>query len=85
MKEYIEERCVEIANYIVNTRCTVRAAANHFRLSKSTIHKDVTARLQQINADLYYKCGDVLSYNKSMRHIRGGQATADRYKRMNHR
>lgn len=85
MKDYIEERCVNIAKYIIDTQCTVRAAAKYFRLSKSTVHKDITERLKQVNCNLYYKCGDVLSYNKSMRHIRGGQATADKYKRMNQR
>ena len=63
MKDYIEERAVEIANYIIDCNATVRQTAKKFGISKSTVHKDVTERLQ----------------NKSERHIRGGQATREKY------
>lgn len=85
LKEYIEERAIEIANYIIETNATVRQTAKKFRVSKSTVHKDVTERLVQINADLAAKARKVLDVNKQERHIRGGMATKEKYLHMEHR
>ena len=79
MREYIEERAVEIANYIIDTKATVRQAAKKFGISKSTEHKDVTERLLQINPSLAHETRKVLDTNKSERHIRGGLATREKY------
>lgn len=79
MKEYIEERAVEIANYIIENNATVRQTAKKFGVSKSTVHKDVTERLMQINKPLAQKARRVLDVNKSERHIRGGLATREKY------
>lgn len=79
MKEYIEERAVEIATYIIEHQATVRQTAKEFGVSKSTIHKDVTERLQQINPILARQARKVLDTNKSERHIRGGMATREKY------
>lgn len=79
MKEYIEERAMEIANYIIDTNATVRQTAKQFGISKSTVHKDVTERLVQINPFLANEARKVLDVNKSERHIRGGLATREKY------
>lgn len=79
MKGYIEERAVEIANYIVEQNATVRRTAKQFGISKSTVHKDVTERLVQINPALAGQARTVLDLNKSERHIRGGMATKEKY------
>lgn len=79
MKDYIEERAVEIANYILENNATVRKTAKQFGVSKSTVHKDVTERLQQINPSLAAAARKVLDMNKSERHIRGGLATREKY------
>lgn len=79
MKDYIEERAVEIANYIIETKATVRQAAKRFGVSKSTVHKDITERLPQINHALALCAREVLDVNKSERHIRGGMATREKY------
>ena len=79
MREYIEERAVEIANYIIENNATVRQTAKQFRISKSTVHKDVTERLLQINPSLAHETRKVLDTNKSERHIRGGLATREKY------
>ncbi|MEF9945272.1 MAG: sporulation transcriptional regulator SpoIIID [Lachnospiraceae bacterium] len=79
MKDYIEERAVEIAYYIIENQATVRQSAKQFGVSKSTIHKDVTERLLQINPALAYEARKVLDLNKSERHIRGGLATKEKY------
>ena len=76
MKDYIEERAVEIAVYIIENNATVRQTAKQFRISKSTVHKDVTDRLLQINPSLAREARKVLDTNKSERHIRGGMATS---------
>lgn len=76
---YIEERVVDIANYIVKSRSTVRQAAKQFGVSKSTVHKDVTERLLKINPSLASETRKVLDINKSERHIRGGLATREKY------
>ncbi len=79
MKEYIEERAINIANYIIENNATVRQTAKEFGISKSTVHKDVTDRLIQINPSLAAEARKVLDVNKSERHIRGGLATREKY------
>ncbi|HHW00858.1 MAG TPA: sporulation transcriptional regulator SpoIIID [Clostridiaceae bacterium] len=79
MKEYIEERAIELAHYIIEKKTTVRAAAKKFGISKSTVHKDVTERLMKIKPDLADEVRAVLEENKAERHIRGGEATKLRY------
>ncbi len=79
MWEYIEERVLKCAEYIVETGCTVRACSAHFSISKSTVHKDVTERLRLLDADLFEQVRRVLNLNLSERHIRGGLATRDKY------
>ena len=79
MKDYIEERAVEIATYIIEHNATVRQTAKEFGVSKSTVHKDVTDRLLQINPLLAQSARKVLDVNKSERHIRGGLATREKY------
>lgn len=82
MKSYIEERAVEIAQFIIENNATVRQTAKKFGISKSTVHKDVTERLQVINPSLAGKTRVVLDLNKSERHIRGGMATREKYLHM---
>ena len=79
MKTYIEERAMEIARYIIDNNTTVRQAAKHFGISKSTVHKDVTERLVQVNPSLAAEARKVLDVNKSELHIRGGLATREKY------
>ncbi len=79
MKSYIEERAVEIAKYIIDNNATVRQTAKQFGISKSTVHKDVTERLSQVNPTLAREARKVLDVNKPERHIRGGLATREKY------
>ncbi len=79
MKDYIEERAIHIANYIIENNATVRQTAKEFGISKSTVHKDVTERLRQLNPSLAAEARKVLDVNKSERHIRGGMATREKY------
>ena len=79
MKDYIEERAVEIAYYIIEHKATVRQTAKIFGVSKSTVHKDVTERLLEINPALAGEARKVLNVNKQERHIRGGFATREKY------
>ena len=79
MKDYIEERAVSIANYIIDNNATVRQTAKKFGISKSTVHKDVAERLLHINPSLARQARVVLDINKSERHIRGGTATKEKY------
>ncbi|HOA32305.1 MAG TPA: sporulation transcriptional regulator SpoIIID, partial [Clostridia bacterium] len=79
MKDYIEERVYEIAEYILSTKCTVRAAARKFDVSKSTVHKDCVQRLPELNPALADEVRKVLDINKAERHIRGGLATKKKY------
>ena len=81
MKDYIEERAIDIANYIIENNTTVRQTAKQFGISKSTVHKDVTERLEQINPTLAGEARKVLEINKSESHIRGGLATKYKYMR----
>ena len=82
VKDYIEERAVEIADYIIETKATVRQTAKKFGISKSTVHKDCTDRLLQINPSMARAVRSVLDINKQERHIRGGLATKEKYLHM---
>lgn len=77
--DLISERARGEAEYIIDTDCTLRAAAPHFAASKSTVHKDVTERLKEIDPLLYRQVSAVLAKNKSERHLRGGAATKAKY------
>ena len=79
MKEQPEARAVILGEYIVRQKATVRAAAEWFGVSKSTVHKDVSERLEQIQPDLYTQVKEILEQNKLERHIRGGLATKRKY------
>ncbi len=81
MKDYIEERAVEIASYIIKHNATVRQTAKNFGISKSTVHKDISERILKINPSLAHEVRKVLDVNKSERHIRGGMATREKYLR----
>ena len=76
----IDRRVVEIAEYIVEKRETVRGAARHFGCSKSTVHKYMTDRLETLDAGLYTQVRQILDLNKAERHLRGGLATKNKYK-----
>ncbi len=80
MKDYIEERAIEIAEYIINEKATVRQTAKVFGVSKSTVHKDVTERLPRINPLIANQVKNILDRNKAERHIRGGKATKMKYR-----
>lgn len=80
MRCYIEERTIELANYIIENKCTVREAAKKFGISKSTVHKDMTERLAKINQSLAGQVHEILMENKQERHIRGGYATREKYR-----
>ena len=84
LKDYIEQRAVEIANYIIENKATVRQAARRFGISKSTVHKDVSERLYIINRALAKEARAVLDVNKAERHIRGGLATKEKYLHEHH-
>ena len=75
----IEERCVELAHYIIESKDTVRGAAKKFGISKSTVHKDVSERLKKVNPSLAKQVRKILDENKAERHIRGGMATKLKY------
>lgn len=79
LKRYIEERAIDIAEYIIENNATVRQTAKKFGISKSTVHKDVSERLKNINGQLYGEVRKVLDVNKQERHIRGGMATKEKY------
>ena len=80
MPDTIDERACQLAVYMVENGATVRAAANHFGVSKSTVHKDLQQRLPKCSQELYQQVLQVLAVNKSERHIRGGMATRRKYK-----
>lgn len=80
MREYIELRVLKTAEYIVEKKATVRQAAKHFGVSKSTVHKDVDERLAELDASLLHDARKVLDKNKAERHLRGGKATREKYK-----
>ncbi len=79
MKDYISNRAVLLAEYIIEQKATVRQTAKKFNISKSTVHKDVTERLRYLSAALYGEVKAVLENNKEERHIRGGLATREKY------
>lgn len=80
MTQELEKRACEVAVYMIETGATVRAAARHFGISKSTVHKDLSCRLKQYNQTLYLQVRQVLDRNRQERHIRGGMATRRKYK-----
>ena len=80
MSDTIEDRACQLAVYMIETGATVRSAARHFGISKSTVHKDISQRLSQYNRTLYQQVRQVLDVNKQQRHIRGGMATRRKYK-----
>ena len=80
MKDYISERVITLANYIIDNKSTVRATAKKFGISKSTVHKDISERLRRINPALAGQVREILDENKAERHIRGGIATRNKYK-----
>ena len=81
MADTIEDRACELAVYMIENGATVRAAAQHFGISKSTVHKDLSQRLPYCNKSLYKQVRRILDENKAQRHIRGGMATKAKYKR----
>lgn len=78
----IEERVVSVAKHVSETGATVRAAASHFGISKSTVHKDLTDRLKQLDPLLFAEVSRVLAVNRAERHIRGGNATKLKYEKL---
>ncbi|MGI5935289.1 MAG: sporulation transcriptional regulator SpoIIID [Oscillospiraceae bacterium] len=80
MRPNIEERACELAEYIIENKATVRAAAKQFGISKSTVHKDISERLEHINRSLHLQVKEILEKNKAERHIRGGIATRKKYR-----
>lgn len=83
MKGVVEERAVELGEYIIENKTTVRGAAKKFGVSKSTVHKDVSQRLKYVDPQLYRQVKQILEINKAQRHIRGGMATKMKYKKHN--
>ena len=79
MTEDLEKRARELAVYLIERRTTIRDAAKHFSVSKSTVHKDLSERLERIDRTLYAQVKEILEQNKAERHIRGGLATKEKY------
>ena len=79
MEDVIRQRACDLAVYIIETGATVRTAATHFGISKSTVHKDISQRLPHYNRLLYKQVRQILDTNKAQRHIRGGMATREKY------
>lgn len=82
MKDYISERALSLARFIVDNKATVRCAAKRFGISKSTVHKDIVERLPEINKGMAEEIKEILEENKAQRHIRGGIATKEKYKKL---
>ena len=80
LKANIEERACELARYVIENNATVRSAASRFSISKSTVHKDLSERLEPVDRELYLRVKTVLDKNKAERHIRGGIATRKKYR-----
>ena len=80
MSKPLEERACELAVYMIETGATVRSTAKHYHISKSTVHKDISQRLEHYNPVLYEQVRKILDQNKRERHIRGGIATRKKYK-----
>ena len=74
-----KDRCIILGQYLVENKATVRAVANHFGISKSTVHKDITESLERQNKPLYLEAKAILNLNKQERHLRGGEATRKKY------
>lgn len=83
MADTIDDRACDLAVYIIENHATVRKAATHFGISKSTVHKDLSQRLPHCNKKLYSEVRKVLETNKAERHIRGGMATKEKYFKKN--
>lgn len=79
MSFYGRERCEVLAEYVIDAKSTVRGTAQHFGISKSTVHKDLSQRLKYLNPRLYDDVKEILELNKSERHLRGGEATRQKY------
>ena len=79
MADTIERRACDLAVYIIENKATVRMTAKYFGISKSTVHKDITERLRTYNTKLYKQVRIILESNKAQRHIRGGNATKEKY------
>lgn len=77
-----EERCETFAKFMIKQKATVRRTASEFGISKSTVHKDVTVRLKEVNRGLYGEIKELLDQNKKERHLRGGKATKEKYERL---
>ena len=81
MRDDLERRARELAVYLIERRTTIRDAAKHFSVSKSTVHKDLSERLQDIDRSLYVQVKEILEQNKAERHLRGGDATKRKYQK----
>lgn len=79
MSDHIKKRVLEESIYIINTEDTIREVAKKFKVSKSTVHKDLTDRLLNIDKQLYKKVSNILKYHLNIRHIRGGESTKRKY------
>ena len=79
---YEKERCEIIAEYVITTGATVRSAALHYGISKSTVHKDLSQKLRYVNPRLHTEVKEILQINKQERHLRGGEATRQKYLRI---
>jgi len=77
-----KERCIILANYMIEKKATVRAVATEFGISKSTVHKDLTCVLKSVNKSLYKEVQSILAVNKKERHLRGGEATKRKYQEL---
>lgn len=82
MYDYIQERCLSIAAYMLENKATVRQAAAKFGVSKSSVHKDMGERLPRISPSLGAQVAQLLAYNKAVRHLRGGAATRTKYRKL---
>lgn len=82
MKEDIEKRVRSVSEYMIETKKTVREIATDYNMSKSTIHKDLTDRLLEIDKEKYKLVSEILKYHAQIRHIRGGESTKKKYKKM---
>ncbi len=81
MRDDLERRARELAVYLIERRTTIRDAAKHFSVSKSTVHKDLSERLREIDRSLYVQAKEILEQNKAERHLRGGDATKRKYQK----
>ena len=81
MRDDLERRARELAVYLIERRTTIRDAAKHFSVSKSTVHKDLSERLREIDRSLYVQVKEILEQNKAERHLRGGDATKRKYQK----